>query len=1077
MARFFINRPIVAMVISILMTILGLIAMVQLPTALFPDIAPPEILLEATYVGADAVSVEKSVATPIEQMMSGVDNMLYMYSTNASNGKMSLRASFDVNTRPNDDQILAQMRYTQAEAQLPQDVRNFGVTIKKSTMSPLAVFCLYSPNGTFNDVFLSNYAYVNINDPMTRVPGIGQVMVYGAGQYAMRFWVRPDHLAKLGMTVTEVLNAIKAQNTVNPAGQVGMEPVPSGQEFTYAIRAQGRLESEDEFGNIVVRANADGSIVRLKDVARVELGAQVYNYIGRMNGKPAAIIAIYQIPGSNAIQTMDGATKLMEEMKSRFPADLDYVTALDTTQAVREGIKEIVHTLCEALVLVIIVVYLFLQGWRPTLIPLLAVPVSLIGTFMLFPMLGFSINTLSLFGLVLAIGLVVDDAIVVVEAVEHHIEKGLSPKEASLKAMEQVSGPVIAIALILAAVFVPTAFIPGITGRLYQQFAVTIALSVVISSFNALTLSPALCALLLKPKQPARGPLGWFFGWFNRWFARATDGYVRLSHRLIRKAAVSMLLLVVIGLTGVWMGATLPTGFLPMEDQGYVFLNAQLPDASSLQRTNEVSREIEAILKETPGIRYTTTVVGHSLLSNVSTTYNALFFISLDPWHERKNTDEQLLAIFKNVNARLASLPGARAFLFPPPSIPGVGTSGGVSMVLEDRASKDIGFLAENTQKFIEAASKRPEIGMIDTTFIPSVPQFFARVDRDKVLKQGINLADVYQTLQAFMGGIMVNYFNRFGRTWQVYIEAEGEFRTTPDTIGQFYIKNGNGDMVPLSTLVTIENYRGPEFTMRFNEYRAAQIFALTAPGYSSSQAMKALEEVFAATMPPEMGFDYMGMSFQEHAATQGVPAGVIFGFSLLFVFLILAALYESWALPFSVLLVTPIAVFGAFAALWLLKLVVPEASENDVFTQIGLVMLIGLSAKNAILIVEFAKAEVQGGKSLVDAALAGAKVRLRPILMTAFAFILGVVPLVLATGSGAHGRVLLGLTVFGGMLASTVIAIFLIPVSFYVVESLAHGRKHAEGPTLGIPPSDTPHGGDGDVHMPERQELVHART
>ena len=1052
MAKLFINRPIVAIVISIVMTILGLIAMVQLPTALFPDIAPPEILLEATYVGADAVSVEQSVATPIEQMLSGVDNMLYMYSVNASNGEMSLRASFDINTRPNDDQILTQMRYTQAEAQVPQDVRNFGVTIKKSTMSPLAVFSLYSPNGTYDDVFLSNYAYVNINDPMTRVPGIGQVTVYGSGKYAMRFWVRPDQLAKLGITVPEIINAIKAQNTVNPSGQVGMEPVPPGQAFTYTVRAQGRLETVEEFRDIVIRANPEGSIVRLKDVARVELGTQMYSIIGRMNGKPSAIIAIYQLPGSNAIQTMDGATKLMEEMKSRFPHDLDYVTALDTTQAVREGIKEIVHTLFEALVLVIIVVYIFLQNWRATLIPMLAVPVSLIGTFMLFPMLGFSINTLSLFGLVLAIGLVVDDAIVVVEAVEHHIEHGLSPKEASLKAMEQVSGPVIAIALILAAVFVPTAFIPGITGRLYQQFAVTIAVSVVISAFNALTLSPALSALILKPRQPARGPLGHFFAWFNRWFGRATDGYVSLSGRLIRKAGVSMLLLLGIAVMAGLLGSGLPTGFLPMEDQGYVFMNVQLPEASSLQRTNKVCREIEAILQETPGIRYATTVVGHSLLSNVSTTYNALFFIALDPWHERKKPDEQLLGIFKNVNARLAALPGAQAFLFPPPSIPGVGTSGGVSMVLEDRSAQDISFLAANTKKFLEAARQRPEIWRIDTTLIPSVPQFFARVDREKVIKQGINLADVYQTLQAFMGGIMVNYFNRFDRTWQVYIEAEGEFRTSADNVGQFYVRNGNGDMVPLSTLVTMQSYRGPEFTMRFNEYRSAQVLALTAPGYSSGQAMRALEEVFAETMPKEMAFEYMGMSFQEQAAAQGVPASVIFGFSLLFVFLILAALYESWALPFSVLLVTPIAVFGAFGALWLLKLIAPEASENDVFTQIGLIMLIGLSAKNAILIVEFAKVEFEGGKSLIDAALAGAKVRLRPILMTAFAFILGVVPLVLATGSGAHGRVLLGLAVFGGMLASTLIAIFLIPVSFYVVESLAHRTDRPERPGAPTP-------------------------
>jgi HAE1 family hydrophobic/amphiphilic exporter-1 len=732
---------------------------------------------------------------------------------------------------------------------------------------------------------------------------------------------------------------------------------------------------------------------------------------------------------------------------------------------VREGINEIVHTLFEALVLVIMVVYLFLQGWRATLIPLLAVPVSLVGTFMLFPLLGFSINTLSLFGLVLAIGLVVDDAIVVVEAVEHHIGQGMSPKEASLKAMEEVSGPVVAIALILAAVFVPTAFIPGITGRLYQQFAVTIALSVVISAFNALTLSPALSALLLRPKKSARGPLGWFFGKFNIWFGRATDSYISICGRLIRKAGLSMLFLLAVALVSGWFGAQLPTGFLPIEDQGYVFLNVQLPEASSLQRTDRLCKDIEAILKDTPGIRYATTVVGFSLLSTVSTTYNAFFFVTLEPWAERKKPEEQLLPIFKNVNNRLAELPGAKAFLFPPPAIPGVGTSGGVSFVLEDRSGKDIAFLAENTQKFMEAARARPEIARIDTTFIPDVPQVFARVDRDKVLKQGVNLSDVYQTLQAFMGGVMVNYFNRFGRTWQVYVQAEGEFRTQAENVGQFYVLNNAGDRVPLSALVKMETFHGPEFTMRYNEYRSAQLLVGVAPGYSSGQAMKALEEVFAQSMPSGMGYDYMGMSFQEKVASEGVPAGVIFGFSLLFVFLILAAQYESWALPFSVLLSTPVAVFGAFGALWLLKLGAPEASENDVFTQIGLVMLIGLAAKNAILIVEFAKVEYEKGNTLIDATLTGARLRLRPILMTAFAFILGVVPLVLATGAGAHGRVLLGLTVFGGMLAASIIAIFLIPVTFYVVENLVHRGGRPDAATPRVPTSDAPtKTGDGDL-------------
>lgn len=1043
MARFFIHRPIVAMVISIIMVMVGVIAMIQLPIAQFPNIVPPEIMLQATYVGADAITLEQSVATPIEQQMSGVDNMTYMYSVNAGNGQMTLRVDFDVATDPNDDQILTQMRYLQAESQLPQEVRNFGVTTRKSVSSPLALFALYSPNGTYDNIWLANYAYVNINDPMTRVPGVGQVAIFGAGQYAMRFWVRPDQLAKFGITVTEILTAIQAQNTVNPAGQVGAEPVPPGQEFTYTVRAKGRLLNEEEFGKIVIRANPDGGIVRLKDIARIELGAQTYNMIGRMDGKPSAIILIYQLPGSNAIETMDRANQLMEEMKARFPDDLDYVVSLDTTQAVRAGIKEILKTLAEALVLVILVVFIFLQGWRATLIPLLAVPVSLIGTFMVFPLLGFSINTLSLFGLVLAIGLVVDDAIVVVEAVERHIEEGLAPREATLKAMEEVSGPVVAIALILVAVFVPTAFIPGITGRLYQQFAVTIAVSVAISAFNALTLSPALSALLLRPRTAARGPLGRFFDRFNREFGRLTEGYVSLSGALIRKAGRSMVFLALMAVAAGLFGWRLPSGFLPLEDQGYAFINVQLPVAASLQRTDEVSRKIEAILRDTPGVRHMTAVVGFSLLSTVSTTYNSFFFVTLAPWETRTAPEEQLLAISAHINRELSKLPEAQAFVFPPPAIPGVGTAGGVMFLLEDRAGKDIGFLAEHAQRFIEAAREQPEIALVNSTFIPTVPQVFAKVDRDKVLKQGVSLSDVYQTLQTFMGGVMVNYFNRFGRVWQVYVQAEGEFRTRAENVGQFYVRNAVGDMVPLSALVTMERMYGPEFTMRHNEYRSAQLVVTPKGGYSSGQVMAALERVFAEAMPADMGFDYMGMSFQEKAAAQGVPATAIFGLSLIFVFLILAAQYESWSLPFSVLLGTPIAVFGAFGALWLVGM------ENDVYSQIGLIMLIGLAAKNAILIVEFAKVEFEKGRPLVEATLTAARIRFRPILMTAFAFILGVAPLVVSSGSGAASRHILGTTVIGGMLAASIIAIFLIPVTFYVVERLANRGTEPSGPTV----------------------------
>ena len=1059
MARFFINRPIVAMVISILMVIVGLVAMFQLPIAQYPNIAPPEMLLTATYPGADALALEQSVATPIEQQMSGVDSMLYMYSiSQTSGGQMQLRVDFDLTTDPSTDQVLTNLRYSQAASQLPPDVVNQGVTVRKSVTSPLGLFALYSPKGTYDPLFLANYAYVNINDPMTRVPGIGQVQVFPPAQYAIRLWVRPDTLGKLDITVNEIVSALQAQNTVNPAGQVGANPVPPGQELTYAVRAQGRLASVADFENVVVRARPDGSMVRVRDVARVELGAQSYNVESRLNGRPGAIVAVYQLPGSNAVETMKAATKLMEEAKAQFPNDLDYVTALDTTQAVSAGVREIVKTLFEALALVVIVVFIFLQGFRATLIPLLAVPVSLVGTFMVFPLLGFSINTLSLFGLVLAIGLVVDDAIVVVEAVEHHIEAGLSPREAAFKAMEQVSGPVVAIALVLAAVFVPTAFIPGITGRMYQQFAVTIAVSVLISAFNALTLSPALSALLLRPKRDTRGPLGGFFRAFNRWFARATNGYVGACGHLIRKSAFSMLLLLVFALFAGLVASRLPGGFVPDEDQGYFYLNVQLPLAASLQRTAAVNDKLDAILKETPGVKYYTGVAGFSLLSFAYTTYNSFYFVTLEDWDKRDKKGLTADVIIRDLNRRLAGVPDAQAFGFAPPVIPGIGTSGGVTFMLEDRAGRDPEFLAGNTAKFLAAARQRPEFVLLFTTLLPSVPQLFAEVDRDKALKQGINLAAVYQTLQAFLGGAFVNYFNRFGRVWQTYVQAEGDFRTRAENIGQFYVRNGNGEPVPLSTLVTMQQVNGPEFTVRFNEHRAAQINGTLAPGYTTQQGMRALEEVFAQTMPRDMGFDYMGMSFQEKVAAEGIPAAAVFGFSLLVVFLLLAGQYESWTLPFGVLLGTPIAVFGAVSALWLRRF------DLDVFSQIGLIMVIGLAAKNAILIVEFSKDEYERGRSLFDAALAGARVRLRPILMTAFAFIFGVLPLVISQGAGARSRQILGTTVIGGMLAATLLAIFIIPVTFYVSERL--GRKPEK---VAVPPgAPAPiHGGAGEDPSP----------
>ena len=1050
MAKFFVNRPIVAICISIVIVIVGIVAMLGLPTAQYPKIVPPEIYLNTIYVGADALAVEESVATAIEQEMSGVDNMNYMYSLNANNGEMKLYVNFDVKTDPNIDQVLSQMRKDQADPKMPVEVQNYGVTVKKSQSAPLMVVTLSSPDGTYDPLFLSNYATINLNDQILRVPGIGNVVVYGSGDYAMRMWVDPDQLAKLNITVPEIVTAVQEQNNVNPAGQIGSEPAPPGVDFTYSIRAQGRLTTPEEFGEIVLRAEEDGSMVRIKDVARIELGAKTYTQTGRFNGKDAAALGIYQLPGGNAIAAVDGVKELLKEIEKSFPPDLEYTIALDTTEAVREGIKEVIVTLFEALLLVVIVVFVFLQGWRATLIPALAVPVSLIGTIAVFPLIGFSINTIAIMGMVLAIGLVVDDAIVVVEAVELHIEKGLSPKEATLKAMEEVAGPVVAIAVVLAAVFLPTIFIPGITGKLYQQFAVTIAISVLISAFNALSLSPALCVLLLRPKTETRGPLGAFYRWFNNFFGKATNGYVTVCRGLIRKVSIGMIIIVVMGAGTFFLGKHIPGGFLPEEDQGYCYVQLQLPDAASLQRTKAAALDVEKLLMDTPGVEYVTSVTGMSLLSGVTNTYSAFFFVSFELWGERKTPETQYAAMMASMNQRLSQLPQGIAFAFSPPAIPGIGTSGGVTFILQDRAGKDIDFLWGNTQKFIEAAKKRPEIGRATTTFLPTVPQFFINVDRDKVLKQGVDIGDVYTTLQAFMGGYFINYFNQFGRTWQVYVQAEGESRLKAEQLGQFYVRNADGESVPLSTLTSIEQRSGPEFTMRFNLYRSAQINVVPNPGFSSTQAMVALEEVFAESMSREMGFAYLGMSYQEKKASEGVPAWVIFVLSLIFVFLILASLYESWTLPFAVLLCIPIAIFGAFAAIYL------RGMEFNIYAQIGLIMLIGLSSKNAILIVEFAKMKYDEGLSLKDAALEGARIRLRPILMTSFAFILGCVPLAIASGSGSIARQVMGTGVIGGMLTASFVAIFVIPASFYLFESIMHRGDPAESLDE-TPPADSP--------------------
>jgi len=1051
MSRFFVNRPIVAMVLSIIMVLLGLVAMRGLPIAQYPDIVPPMIQVTTTFIGASATDVEASVATPLEQQINGVEQGIYMKSTNANDGTLTLKVSFEVGSNLDMDNVLTQNRVSQAMPQMPQPVKQYGVTVKKSLAFPLMVISVKSPNGSYDSSFLSNYSTININDAIARIPGVGQVTLFGGSDYAMRVWLRPDRIGRLGLTVPDIANAIAQQNQLTPAGQIGGPPAAAGTEYTYTVRTQGRLLNDDEFGDIILRTAADGSQVRLKDVARLELGTMLYNAVGRHDSQPAAVIAIYQVPGSNALAVASQIKTTLADLSKRFPRDMEYLVSLDTTLPVSEGISEIVHTLFEAVVLVILVVFVFLQNWRATLIPLMTVPVSLVGAFIFFPLLGFSINVLSLLGLVLAIGIVVDDAIVVVEAVMHHIEHGLSPKEATIKAMEEVSGPVVAIGLILTAVFVPVGFMGGITGRLYQQFAITIALSVLLSVVNALTLSPALSALLLKAPTGKKSLLTPFYNAFNKVFGVTTDVYVSFASILVRKTVRSLAFIGVLMFVIVVLVRNIPGGFVPEEDQGFLLVNALLPDAASLERTDAVMRKAEMVLKENEAVDGYNTISGFSLLTGAYSSNMGFFFVQLKPWEHRGRTHTAAVVTQALNQAFTREIREGAVIAFGPPAIPGLGTGAGFTFELQDRSGGSPDYLAAQTQKFIEAARKRPEIGRLNSLYRASVPQIYADIDRSKVTKSGVQLADVNTTLGALLGSSYVNDFNKFGRVYKVYVQAEPEFRRDPSQLGLFFVRSAAGGMVPLDTLVTTRPAAGPEFTNRFNLFRTAEITGVPAAGFSSVQALDALEGTARDVLPSDTSFDWADMSYQERKAP-GIA--VVFGLAVLLVFLILAAQYESWGLPFSVLLGTPFAAFGAYFGLWAARQF-SESYVNNVFAQIGLIMLIGLAAKNAILIVEFAKMQHDQGVGVIDAAISSARLRFRPILMTAFAFILGVVPLLTATGAGAEARKVMGMAVFSGMLIATILGVLLIPMLFVVVEKVTGGaKKHAPSPVPTAPPA-----------------------
>ena len=1041
---FFINRPIFAGVLSALIFIAGLIAIPNLPVSEYPEVVPPTVIVTARYPGASPTVIAETVATPIEESVNGVENMLYMSSQATTDGLMTLVVTFRLGTDPDLATQLVQNRVQQAEARLPEAVRRLGVTTIKSTPDLTLTVHMFSPGGRYDMNYLHNYALLHVRDRLARIPGVGQVMIRGAGDYSMRVWLDPEKIAERGLSASDVVTAIRNENVEAAGGALGATPTAEGVRTQLTVNVRGRLRNTEEFENIIVRTASDGAITRLKDVARVELGSAEYAVRSLMDNQPAAALFVLQAPGSNTVEIGRQVRVVMDELKRTMPAGVDYRIVFDPTQFVVASIDAVVHTLFEAVLLVVLVVILFLQTWRASIIPLIAVPVSIIGTFAVMALLGYSINALTLFGLVLAIGIVVDDAIVVVENVERNIEAGLTPKEAALRAMREVTGPIIAIALVLVAVFVPLAFTTGLTGQFYRQFAMTIAISTVISAINSLTLSPALAALLLRaPDAPKDWPtrqmdrvFGRFFGWFNLGFSRGGHAYgagvKRILARRLSVLAVYGGLIVVTTL----LFHTVPGGFVPQQDRTYLIASATLPDGATLDRSEDVVRQMGEIALKDPDVRASLAFPGLSVNGQLNSTNAGIAFINLQPFAARRGANQSAAAIRDRLRVAFAQIENARIVIFPPPPVRGLGATGGFRLQIEDRASLGYAALDAAVKAFLERASRQPELNGMFSSFQVNVPQVDADVDRERARQLGVSIPDIFSTLQVYLGSFYVNDYTQFGRTYTVRAQADAPFRASMEDLGALKVRSGTGEMIPLATLMTIRQSAGPERAMRYNGFPTADVSGTAAAGYSSGQAQAAIERTAAETLPPGISFEWTDLTYQQ--ILTGNNSIWIFPLALILVFMVLAALYESLVLPLSILMIVPMAALSALAGIWL------TGGDNNIFTQIGLVVLIGLSAKNAILIVEFARELEFGGRTPVQAAIEAARLRLRPILMTSCAFIMGVVPLVLSSGAGSEVRRVMGVTVFSGMLGVTLFGLFLTPVFYVVLRKLSGDRPLA---------------------------------